>query len=645
MYCIHKLRADCTIDFAAEELKKYLRMLMPKAGEIPISYDPQASDGFRLGVFEDFGIPFEGEDAKLDDVVHIETDEQGGILAGSNPRSVLFAVYRYLKINGCRFLFPGAEGEYIPRKQVEPVSYHHAASYRYRGHTTEGAPSLEDVLRYIDYHAKQELNAYGLYEIHPYHRSYYQHRFYQEYRPAEPLDRDTVEQWDVLCQAELAKRGMQICGGGHGWTDLTAGFDPNDRYLYMSGKKQVPKEICDNLAMINGVRGLWKMNPSFTNICMSRSDLREKYINLMADYLTANPLLMHSSVLLGDTSRNHCECDECQKLRPSDYYVMLLNGIDEKLTQRGISTKLHISVYVDCMFPPIKEKLNNPDRFILKATPITRSYSKSIGENTVYPPMQEYVRNKWVAPKTPEDYYAYFRGWQKLFPDCESLIYEYHYWWPQYKEPGGVSMSRRVYEDVLSWKLLNASGCIQDGSNKSFWPNGFADHIYGATLWDDTIDYEAELEDYYSHIYGNDWKTVYDCLSGISEAFDHSFMSGEKSADPAQGLYYNPAHAKDLERVKDYTNALRQAIADHMEMPVRPQSMCWRLLIRYAEYAERLAEVVTQVCLGNREISKELFEQFRLDMGKYSYETERFFDFSPAIRALTYVVDNVPKKQ
>ena len=136
MYHIYKIASNTVVDFAAEELKKYLRMMMPAASDIPISYDPEAKDGFRLGTFADFGIPFEGEDVSLDDVVHIEADEKGGILAGSNPRSVLFAVYRYLKENGCRFLFPGADGEHIPCKAVEPVSYHHAASYRYRGHTT-----------------------------------------------------------------------------------------------------------------------------------------------------------------------------------------------------------------------------------------------------------------------------------------------------------------------------------------------------------------------------------------------------------------------------------------------------------------------------------------------------------------------------
>ena len=134
MLTIYKLRADHTVDFAAEELKKYLRMMMPRCGEIDICYDPKATDGFRLGLLEDHNLPNEAEDPVLDDIVHIDTDEKGGILAGSNPRSVLFAVYRYLKLNGCRWLYPGVDGEHIPMQDIAPQKYHHLASHRFRGH-------------------------------------------------------------------------------------------------------------------------------------------------------------------------------------------------------------------------------------------------------------------------------------------------------------------------------------------------------------------------------------------------------------------------------------------------------------------------------------------------------------------------------
>ncbi|MBR2896907.1 MAG: hypothetical protein IKC04_03370, partial [Oscillospiraceae bacterium] len=124
MLQIKKMRCDHVIDFAAEELKKYLRMMMPEGGDVAISTEPEAADGFRLGLLEDFSLPFEGEDVRLDDIVHIDTQECGGILAGSNPRSVLFAVYRFLKLHGCRWLYPGVDGEFIPVTELKPQSYH-----------------------------------------------------------------------------------------------------------------------------------------------------------------------------------------------------------------------------------------------------------------------------------------------------------------------------------------------------------------------------------------------------------------------------------------------------------------------------------------------------------------------------------------
>ena len=106
MYQINKITSHPTVDFAAEELKKYLRMMMPECGEIFIKYDPTATDGLRLGLMADLGLDTsEAEDPELDDIIHIETGVESGILAGSNPRSVLLAVYRYLQENGCRWLF------------------------------------------------------------------------------------------------------------------------------------------------------------------------------------------------------------------------------------------------------------------------------------------------------------------------------------------------------------------------------------------------------------------------------------------------------------------------------------------------------------------------------------------------------------
>ena len=151
-YTIRKITSNPVVDFAAEELKKYLRMMMPRCGEITIAYEPGAKEGFRLGLMEDFGLDVsEATDLFLDDIVHIDTTAQGGIIAGSNPRSVLLAVYKYLTLNGCRWLFPGIDGEFIPVKTVEATQYHKMADCRYRGQCNEGAESQQCMMETIDF--------------------------------------------------------------------------------------------------------------------------------------------------------------------------------------------------------------------------------------------------------------------------------------------------------------------------------------------------------------------------------------------------------------------------------------------------------------------------------------------------------------
>ena len=82
MFIINKIASYSPVDYAAEELRKYLRMMMPECGSVEIKYDPEAKDGFRLGLMEAFGLDVsEAEIPDLDDIVHIDTDTEGGIIA------------------------------------------------------------------------------------------------------------------------------------------------------------------------------------------------------------------------------------------------------------------------------------------------------------------------------------------------------------------------------------------------------------------------------------------------------------------------------------------------------------------------------------------------------------------------------------
>lgn len=643
MIKIYKMRDDQVIGFAADELKKYLWTMMPKQANPAISLNAEATDGFRLGLLEDFGLTEEGIDPMWDDVVHIDTDAQGGILAGSNPRSVLFAVYRYLRLNGCRFFFPGAEGEYIPRKDVEPQQYHHKADHRVRGYTIEGDPSMEQVAAWVDYQAKLELNLFVPSDPFVYLRRYYERRNLTANRPAEMVTPEQCDQWLRTLESEALKRGMMLKEGGHGKIPKVLGLNPADREEYKRGEKQFPEHIKKYLAMMNGKREMFRNDLYYTNLCMSQPEVRSMLADSTVKKIKENPWLCMTGVGFADGLRNHCECEECSKLRPSDFQVMIANEIDEKLTQQGdTTTKLALSTYVDLMFPPVREKLKNPNRFFLQFTPISRSYSASYTEDMVLPEPLPYIRNGWTAPKGIDQCAALFQARRKGNESVPCYAYEYHFWRAQFRDPALMTISRRIYEDVVSLKAQGIDGYQQDGSNKHFFPHSFHQFIHAETLVDRNCDYDALLEDYFSLLYGKDYKQVLAYLNGVSQAFGEKFMAGEDRAPGAKDPLHNPQRALELDKVPEMAACARALAKENSKAPVRIQALAWRLLERHAEFAEGLADIYATKARGYDKLALEKYDAFALRFGRHDYELERWVDMGLTLHHYRTIIVKMP---
>ena len=629
MLTINKLRCDSAIDHAALEMKKYLRMMMPEAGDVKIAYAPEAKDGFRLGFLEDFGVPFTGEDPVQDDELYIETDVNGGILAGSNPRSVLFAVYRYLRENGCRWLYPGIDGDYVPMQDIVPVSYHKLADHRIRGFCDEGYSSQTAMLEAIDYYAKLELNTFNLEFFIPmnYYTRYYSHFHNEVNRMPEPVDENQVLQWRRMCEVEINKRGLNLTGIGHGWTSRAFGFKENpdmDAAAEKQSEADFPPETIEMVAMLKGERKFYMGRPPYTQLCLSNPVVQDKMADAFVDYAKTHPNYVHIKFNLADGSKNYCECPECIKMRPADWRNIVLNKIDQKLTEAGLSTKVCTSLYVDTMFPPEHIMLNNPDRFLLHYCPFTRDYSTSVTEDTPVPEAPEFIYNAWKAPTTEEGY-ALLKQWQKLFSG-DYLCFDYHLWRHQFVEPGGYSLAKRIYEDVRSLKIMGLCGMLEDGSQRSGFPNGFPVYIYAETLMNRDCDFETVRADYFAHIYGKDWQKVDEVLRDVSTAFDFAYMEGARSIDEEVSMYYDPSRVSRLQSVHNLAARLRFLFKTHHVMPNRPQTVSWRLLNRYAEWLDWMADIATEKAKGNDWKARELAEKFEVAFGKYEMEIERYYE-------------------
>ena len=629
MLKINKITSNSTVDFAAEELKKYLRMMMPEGGDIKISYCPEARDGFRLGLMQDAGLDVsDAEEPELDDILYIDCDIEGGIIAGDNPRSVLLAVYEYLRQNGCRWLYPGPDGEFIPMQAIAPVKYRHAATCRYRGQCNEGAESQQAMLETIDFTPKVGMNVYMLEFKIPtyYYNLYYNHAYNEENRPPEPITPEQVLQWKRQCEAEIAKRGLQFHDIGHGWTVDSFGIESMGTWAAIDEEK-IPKETLQYLPLMNGKRGLFRGQPINTNFCMSNPKARAIVANCVADYAKNHSNADYIHVWLADARNNHCECEECKKMRPSDWYIVLMNDIDEELTRRALDTRIVFIQYLDTTWAPEVEKIKNPKRFTMLVAPITRSYEISLPAGEITAEASGYVRNANEFPKNLEEYMAHYNEWRKMWKGA-NVSYEYHFWVHQSYDISGLHIARIVNEDVRSYKAQGINGIIEDGSQRSFFPTGLAFYSYARSLYDATLTAEEIIEDYFSHVFGADWRKFYEYLEKLGKAMPFRLLTlGRFNA--LHHTIVDEENVKLLEKVKDIVKEGRELIKSHYNSDVRVQTVTVRLLEKHAEYCEGLAEALIERAKGNLDGAMELFEKHRIAFGKYETEIERYFD--PAI--------------
>ena len=621
MFYIKKITSNPTVDFAAEELKKYLRMMMPRCGEIEISYTPDAKDGFRLGLMSDFGLDTsEAKDITLDDIIHIDTDENGGIIAGSNPRSVLLAVYRYLTINGCRWLFPGIDGEFIPVKNIEPTKYHKMADCRYRGQCNEGAEAQHLMMEEIDFTPKIGMNIFMIeFEIpKAYYDRYYNHSSNTANREPEPVTAETVLQWKRQCEAEISKRGLQFHDMGHGWTaepfkiSSTCGWD--------STKEEIDEEKKQYLAMLNGKRDVYRGVPLCTSFCMSNPKARTIVANYIVDYAKLATNVDYLHVWLSDDRNNICECEECQKKSPSDWYMMLMNEVDELLTKNNLATRIVFICYYDTMWAPTTVELKNPDRFSLLVAAITRDYTKSVEKNLDSSKIQltEYKLNKNDLPSDVNQYIVHAQNWMKHC-NVNSLVYEYHYWWPQYRDFGIFGAAKILHEDIKGYKSNGCNGLIEDGSQRSFFPNGFSFFVYASTLFDTSADFESLKEDYFKNAYGDDYKEVIAFFEKLGKTVDFKYLTSRE-------IHNGPIPNENLKLIPAIVDEFTPFVKAHRNMPYRAQTIAYKLLDRYLEYLKGVSAAFVTYSEGNTVEAVEQYTEFMNSFGKYELEIERWYD-------------------
>ena len=93
-------------------------------------------------------------------------------------------------------------------------------------------------------------------------------------------------------------------------------------------------------------------------------------------------------------------------------------------------------------------------------------------------------------------------------------------------------------------------------------------------------------------------------------------FSGEKSANPKVGRYYNPEQAEKLSKIREITADGKRLISECYNSDHRVRTYSVRLLEMHADYAEMFADAMSAKALGKDEEANALLNKFRVEIGK-----------------------------
>lgn len=630
-----KIGKNKTVNYATDELYTYLKKIDNSLFVDIRSYedfDEGAENVIWIGESETFSCHILSvDDKKLDDSIYINVKNNCGIITGCNPRAVLIAAYRFLRELGVAWVRPTDDGEIVPQYKITSlnVNVKEKASYRHRAICIEGDVGYEHILEMIKWIPRVGMSGYFFQFFIPWRfmDRWYSH-YDNPYLDAEGVTREDVTAMFSSLVDEVKKRGLLFHHVGHGWTSTPFGFEGNGGYPV---ERELTEEDTWHLALIKGKREFIGKVPNWTNLCYSNPRVRDIVVSAIVDYCKDNKEVDLLHFWLGDGDRNSCECEECVKLRPSDYYVMMLNDLDERLTALKIDTKIVFLTYADVTWAPIKEHFKNKDRFTLMLAPCGRSYDHGFDEieDAVSYESTPYVRNISTAPSDIGKCAKLLSEWQELF-DGDSFDFDYHLFARQWRDLGGIYIAKRVFTDMQNLDRLSLNGMVSCQVTRNAFPSALPTYMMAVALWDKNADFDAECKKYFVSAFGRDGVAVKNYLEALS-----TYINGSERS----------VGFENARKCTSLITEFKPFITKHINTECGNVKCSWEYLLMHSEIVYELSGVLMSAALGKGDVTKENWDDLCDKLRRNEMKYHKILDVSQFIIRVTGMINSSVKNE
>lgn len=619
---IYVVGKDPIVSFAAEELSRYLKKMTGLRHHVKNIDVYGAEEGICLGLPKDLmlaGINLTVSEDELKDTVILKTVGRCLFISGSNPRSVLFASYYYLKLHGAEWLWPGEDGELLPRikkARIDGFDIEETASYVHRGVCIEGAVTPEMVIDFVDWMTKQRLNEFFLqFKTSRYfYNRYYTRKYNPMAEPSPEMPVDEALRQDARIITELKKRNLIVERVGHGWTCESIGiqglgWDPE--------KGTVKEEQSQLLALVNGRRELFYGIAVNTELCYSNPKAFQMVVDHFVQYALEHPDVDILHFWLSDGMNNHCECPECRKMSPSDWYSKLVNAVSHGLGELDCKTRIVFLCYSNTLWAPTKEFVDGKyGNTIFMFAPISRCYLHPLYDEKCSESFSLTApsRNRIVPPRTNYEFIQLLKGWQRTLKS-DSFLFDYHFWFALGFDFLKGDIGKTLWRDLRDLDKIGLGGLLSCQTLRAFYPTGINMKILAETLWNKNVSLEDIKSRYLQAAFGGSAQFVSEYLEKIYSFIDTNNYEHREYLSKPESLI------KLIEFIKESRKQIEK-IAQNSEGLVQKRSAI--ILLHHNTYITLVLEAIEQYIQGHDE---EALESMKKVLNHFLSTEDEFVKF------------------
>jgi hypothetical protein len=436
------------VALAAGELRDYVERM--SGARLPLRKVRQSPNLLSIGAAPNVTPPPSRVDS-----FRVAITPEGIAMIGANSRSTLYAAYELLERLGCRWYFPGEDGEHVPAAKTlalaagDDVS---TAAFASRGMVEDARPGsgyppfppdgawekriAEDAQIYNIWAARNRMNAY----------------------------RNT----STLDYAEYDRRGVAArWGSGH---TIPRMLDPK---LFETSPALFRMDEAGR-RVPNG------------NVCVTNPETVERCAQWVIGYFKQNPRQETCPIGGQDIwGGAWCNCEKCRGFSPSEQAALLINGIHEHLRRTGVKGRCNYSAYRDTLRHDLKKVKLDPETHVGYA-PRERSYGHAHSDGSS-------ERNRW--------FWCNLQDWRQHHSGPLNISDYYHDCILFYSVPAPTV--RVIAQDMRDYKTLRARGVTSFMMGRYSWYcYATSLYVYARMSWDPSLDPEKLLDEMAQNLYG-----------------------------------------------------------------------------------------------------------------------------------------------